>query len=672
MTIDEVIQVLNIHLSQPLTSLQEFILRRSWDGKTYNVIAQEAYYGPERIRKISAELWSVLSHILREPISKANFRKVLEPRPLSFFEQQLTQSIFQSFQPLHHSFPGSPLPPQSDFYIRRPPIEELAYAGILEPGNIIRIRAPRKMGKSSLALRIIERARTENYRVASIDFQQAEAAVFANLDRFLRWFCANVTQELELSLKLNDYWDEEIGSKVSCTVYFQNYLLKLIQSPLVLVLNELNRVFEYPEVAQEFLPLLRFWHEQARKAKTWEKVRVVATYSTEIHIPLKLHQSPFNVGLPLVLPPFTAEQIQALAQRYILNWMNEEEIKQLMSMVGGHPYLIQLALHYLAESTIPSSNNDEAALADPRVEFSQLLAQAPTEAGIYSNHLRGLLVLLQENPQLLAAVQQVMNTPEGIALEPVIAYKLDSLGLVTLNGDLATCRCELYRLYFSKQFPTETVPVLQPLVMTPADEPEQLSKDHLELQRICYLDELTQLPNRRYFNNYLQRELQRAARDHGNLSLILCDIDFFKIYNVIYGYPAGDKCLQTIAQTLRDCVKRPEDLVARFGGEEFSIILPRTNLAGAVCVAERIRETVKALEMKIESSKFGGFPEEVVTVSLGVANMIPHSEADGQLMIQAADQALYQSKKKGRNRVSSLSPVEINSLQSSESKLANG
>ncbi|MGB3404918.1 MAG: AAA-like domain-containing protein [Microcoleaceae cyanobacterium] len=672
MTIDEVIQVLNIHLSQPLTSLQEFILRRSWDGKTYNVIAQEAYYGPERIRKISAELWSVLSHILREPISKANFRKVLEPRPLSFFEQQLTQSISQSFQPLHHSFPGSPLPPQSDFYIRRPPIEELAYAGLLEPGNIIRIKAPRKMGKSSLALRIIERARTENYRVASVDFQQAEAAVFANLDRFLRWFCANVTQDLELPLKLNDYWDEEIGSKVSCTVYFQNYLLKLIQSPLVLVLNELNRVFEYPEVAQEFLPLLRFWHEQARKSKVWEKIRVVATYSTEIHIPLKLHQSPFNIGLPLVLPPFTREQVKALAQRYLLNWMNDLEIEQLVSFVGGHPYLIQLALHDLSESTINLSSTDAENNIEPAVQFSQLLAQAPTEAGIYSNHLRSILVMLQENTKLLAAAQQVMNTPEGVKLEPVIAYKLNSLGLVGLNGDLATCFCELYRLYFSKQFPQETVPVLQPLVMTPDEEPERIGKEHLELQRICYLDELTQLPNRRYFNNYLQRELQRSVRDHGNISLILCDIDFFKIYNVIYGHPAGDRCLRQIAQTLQDCVKRPEDLVARFGGEEFSVILPRTNLTGAICVAERIRESVKALEMRIESSKFGGFPEEVVTVSLGVASMIPHSEADCQLIVQAADQALYQSKKKGRNQVNSLSPVEISDSEASQSRLANG
>ncbi|MGB3534181.1 MAG: AAA-like domain-containing protein [Microcoleaceae cyanobacterium] len=672
MTIDEVIQVLNIHLSQPLTSLQEFILRRSWDGKTYNVIAQEAYYGPERIRKISAELWSVMSHILREPISKANFRKILEPRPLSFFEQQLTQSISQSFQPLHHSFPGSPLPPQSDFYVRRPPIEELAYAGILEPGNIIRIRAPRKMGKSSLALRIIERARTENYRVASVDFQQAEAAVFANLDRFLRWFCANITQELELSLNLNEYWDEEIGSKVSCTIYFQNYLLKLIQSPMVLVLNELNRVFEYPEVAQEFLPLLRFWHEQARKSKTWQQLRVVVTYSTEIHIPLKLHQSPFNVGLPLVLPPFNTKQVKTLAQRYLLNWIEDADIERLMSMVGGHPYLIQLALHHLAESTIDSSNPAHQDNLDPTVALNHLLTQAPTEAGIYSNHLRGLLVMLQENTKLKAAAEQVTNHPEGVKLEPVIAYKLDSLGLITLNGDVSTYCCELYRLYFSKQFPTETTPVLQPLVMTPNDELATVDQEQLELQRICYLDELTQLPNRRYFNKYLQRELKRSVRDHGNLSLILCDIDFFKIYNVIYGYPAGDECLQQIAQTLQNCVKRPEDLVARFGGEEFSIILPRTDLTGAVCVAERIREGVKALEMKIESSKFGGFPEEVVTVSLGVANMIPHSEADSQLIIQAADQALYQSKKKGRNRVSSSSPVEISSSPVTQSNFANG
>ncbi len=671
MTIDEVIQVLNTHLNQPLTSLQEFILRRSWEGKTYSVIAQEAYYGAERIRKISAELWSVLSHVSDEPINKANFRKVLAPRPLLSFEQQLLHSVSQGFQATPPSFPGSPLPPQSDFYIRRPPIEELAYSGIQEPGNIIRIKAPRKMGKSSLVLRIIERAKVENYHITSIDFQQAEAEVFGSLNRFLRWFCANVTQELGLPLKLDDYWDEDIGSKVSCTVYFQNYILKQIQAPFILVLNELNRMFEYIEVAQEFLPLLRFWHEQARKVRVWEQLRVVVTYSTEIHIPLKLHQSPFNVGLPLVLPQFVPQQVKILAQRYQLDWIEDTEIEQLNAMVGGHPYLIQLAFHYLA-SVSDSSSMASDHYRSPSDRFRYFLEQAPTEAGIYGNHLRGLLLLLQENPKLLGAAQRVLTTAEAVQLEPVMAYKLNSLGLVTLNGDYATCCCELYRLYFSKQLATETVPVLEPLVMISEAESEPLNKENLELQRICYLDELTQVPNRRYFNQYFHRELQRSARDHANLSLILCDIDFFKIYNVIYGYGAGDECLQQVAQAIQYCVKRPEDLVARFGGEEFAIILPRTDLTGATCVAERIRENVKALSITIESSRFGGFPEEVVTVSLGVVSIIPDSEKDYDLMIQSADQALYKSKTKGRNRVTSLSPIDMNVTDSPQSRLANG
>lgn len=113
---------------------------------------------------------------------------------------------------------------------------------------------------------------------------------------------------------LDDYWDEGMGSKVSCAIYLQQYILDTINTPLVLALNEVNRIFESPKIAREFLPLLRSWPEEAKRIETLGKLRLIVLHSTEIYIPLKLTESPFNVGLPLQLPYFTEEQILALAQ----------------------------------------------------------------------------------------------------------------------------------------------------------------------------------------------------------------------------------------------------------------------------------------------------------------------------------------------------------------------
>ncbi|MGL5082079.1 MAG: AAA-like domain-containing protein [Microcoleaceae cyanobacterium] len=676
MTIDELIQLLNASQPSPLTALQELILRHAWDGKTYTVIAQEAFYGAERVRKVAAGLWLLASEVLGEPISKANFRKLLEPRPLSPAQQQSIRSRSSLSSIPNLEFPDSPLAPDSEFYIPRPPIEDLAHAKLLEPGSLIRIKAPRKMGKSSLILHILDRASQENYQIIHLDLGQADSAVFSSLDRFLRWFCANMSRELNQVPNLNEYWDEDIGSKVSCTIYVQTCLLAQLSAPLVLALTEIDRVFEYPEIAKEFLPLLRFWHEQARKTEIWQKLRLIVSYSTEVYIPLSLNQSPFNIGLPLTLPPFTPEQVLELARRYGLTWCSQVDIDQLMGIVGGHPYLIQLALHHL---TFPQhSLNPMSALFMPpardrtetweqqRQRLQDLLRQAPTEAGIYNDHLRRMLSMVQSDSHLRLALQQVVSSDQGVSLEPTLAYKLNSLGLVNLDGDYTTPSCQLYAVYFRHQLiQSDRVSALVEAEVDQGSDflgnanptlkllgkPEQLKKENLELQQLCNLDELTQLANKRYFDSYLKLEWQRSLRDQTHLSVVLADIDFFKIFNAIYGYSAGDSCLQQIAQTIRDCINRPDDLVARYGGEEFMVLLPRTDVSGAVCVAERIREQIKALGIDIKSYKFGGFPEEFVTVSVGVASTIPNASESHHALIQGAERALHESKRKGRNRV---------------------
>lgn len=168
-----------------------------------------------------------------------------------------------------------------------------------------------------------------------------------------------------------------------------------------------------------------------------------------------------------------------------------------------------------------------------------------------------------------------------------------------------------------------------------------------ELQRLVAIDGLTQIANRRCFDEYLDQEWRRLAREQAPLSLILCDIDFFKLYNDSYGHQAGDYCLQEIAKAISIATKRPADLVARYGGEEFAIILPQTEADGAVQLAETIRVTVRELRTVYLNPQ----SQTPLTLSFGVASTIPTAQMTPAMLINTADKALYQAKAGGRDRV---------------------
>jgi diguanylate cyclase (GGDEF)-like protein/PAS domain S-box-containing protein len=177
---------------------------------------------------------------------------------------------------------------------------------------------------------------------------------------------------------------------------------------------------------------------------------------------------------------------------------------------------------------------------------------------------------------------------------------------------------------------------------------QQLETVNLALQYLATYDSLTEVKNRRCFNEYLDTEWRRLAREEATLSLIMCDIDYFKLYNDTYGHQAGDECLRQVASVLRSAVKRPADLVARYGGEEFVVVLPNTDIQGAALVAEFIREGVRGLQIVHAKSAVC----EYVTLSLGVACCIPAPMSQPGTLIAIADEALYRAKKTGRDRVS--------------------
>lgn len=362
--------------------------------------------------------------------------------------KQLNQRYSDSFRVLENSSTvQSPLPQLAyenlanrplildfPFYIERPPIESECYNKILQPGSLIRIKAPQQMGKTMLMEKIMESVASQRYRTVILSLKLADKTHFTNLDKFLRWFCTNVSRELGLSSQIDNFWEEEdTGSKISCTTYFEDYLLKQSDSPLVLGLDDVDLVFPHPEVYEDFFAMLRYWHEKAKTRPLWKRLRLVVVHSTEVYIPLNIDQSPFNVGMLIELSEFSGEQVKNLAKQYGLDW-DANQVEQLMMMLGGNPYLVQQALSYLTSRQ--------------EIKLEEFLANAPTEAGIYSHYLRQHLSIFKQHPELAIGMRKVVTATAGVRLESISTYKLQSMGLVKLQGNEVEPRCNLYRQYF--------------------------------------------------------------------------------------------------------------------------------------------------------------------------------------------------------------------------------
>ncbi|MBW4595772.1 MAG: AAA-like domain-containing protein [Brasilonema angustatum HA4187-MV1] len=329
--------------------------------------------------------------------------------------------------------------PDTSIYIERPPIEEKCYKAIVQPGALIRIKAPQRMGKTKLSEKLLDYAREQGYKTAKLDLNLADSSVLANLKSFLQWLCINVSDILELEPKLENYWQDELGINTSCTRYFQKYLLPNIDTSLVFTIDNFERLFKCENIFSEFCLLLRSWYETAkqgdRMGKIWQKLSLVVVNSTEVYPTLDTNRSPFNVGLAIELPEFNLSQIEKMAQLYEVDiQLGEQGIIKLMTLLGGHPYLMQEAF---------------ANLKSQEMSLEELLTLAPTEEGIFSHHLREQLKCLQDDSQLESGYKEVVIALESVQLNPEIMFKLHSLGLIKIIRNACVPSCDLYRQYFS-------------------------------------------------------------------------------------------------------------------------------------------------------------------------------------------------------------------------------
>jgi len=197
--------------------------------------------------------------------------------------------------------------------------------------------------------------------------------------------------------------------------------------------------------------------------------------------------------------------------------------------------------------------------------------------------------------------------------------------------------------YITKPF---SIPIVKARVKTHLE----LKRHRDNLEQLSACDGLTGIPNRRRFEEMFDKEWKRSIRQGRSLSVVMMDIDYFKLFNDHYGHLFGDDCLKLVAETLAATIRRPGDFVARYGGEEFVCVLPETSKEGAIIVAELFRKSIYDLKIKHEKSQVSNH----VTISLGVATTIPKAEKPMKALLEAADKSLYQAKKEGRNRVISI------------------
>ncbi|MEO0835193.1 MAG: diguanylate cyclase, partial [Cyanobacteria bacterium J06642_3] len=260
-------------------------------------------------------------------------------------------------------------------------------------------------------------------------------------------------------------------------------------------------------------------------------------------------------------------------------------------------------------------------------------------------------ILFQNSLRLLAAGQIVTQDK---ANSPIIEGETCSIMLIPiiseqqLWGLLCVEQCSITREWTKEETKLlERVTMELSVAIKQAQLYQQLESANTELAKLSVVDDLTQIANRRKFDQYITSEWSRLAREQNPLSIILCDIDYFKLYNDTYGHQAGDRCLQAVAQAIKQVVKRPADLVARYGGEEFVLVLPNTSVEGAKYLAQQVRHRLEALKLPHINSPIDLY----VTLSLGVSCCVPQPNSEVATLIKAADCGLYQAKATGRNRV---------------------
>jgi hypothetical protein len=385
---------------------------------------------PADTPRLIAELTRAVSGGSLPPASTRSNDGAFQPAPAQSIPQPTPLAqVGAARAPRAIELPEGTMDTASDFYVARPS-DQLALDAIGRQGVTITIKGPRQMGKSSLLIRVIDTAKQVGKRVAFLDFQLFDHASLADADQFFRQFCVWLADELDLDDRVDEYWNLPLGNSQRCTRYVGRYILESIGGPLVLAMDEVESIFD-SAFRSDFFGMLRSWHNRRASASVWKNLDLALVTSTEPYQLIEnLNQSPFNVGQVIELNDFTAEQVHELNRRH--GWTLSPTVeRQLIDLLGGHPYLIRRAMYLIASG---------------RIEAHHLFAEATADRGPFGDHLRYHLFRLHENKDLIQSMLQVIRYNR--CDDQRTFFRLRGAGLVRREGGAVVPRCRLYEGFF--------------------------------------------------------------------------------------------------------------------------------------------------------------------------------------------------------------------------------
>lgn len=341
--------------------------------------------------------------------------------PLPEFDPRLVEAM---------EAPGGVVKLRDKFYIERHADTQLRRE-VIKAGSTTTIRASRQTGKSSLLVRGVNEARQNGANVVHLDLQRVDGDRLASPDLFLRDLAEFIVRKLRLDVaEVERAWRGSLGPQDKLTYLMEDYVLPESNTPIVLALDEVDRLLQTP-FHSDFFALLRSWHNSRALDEQWDRLNLVMVISTEPYLLIAdVNQSPFNVGLKIYLEDFNEAQVRDLNKRHD-SPVSEADFPQLLKLLGGHPYLNRKALYTMVTERLP---------------WSRLIRAAALDHGPFGDHLRRHQWLLRDEPSLREALKQVIE--QNRCTDESALFRLLQAGLVKGSGEAYSCRCDLYRIYF--------------------------------------------------------------------------------------------------------------------------------------------------------------------------------------------------------------------------------
>ncbi|MBJ7899790.1 MAG: hypothetical protein GC158_07700 [Cyanobacteria bacterium RI_101] len=422
------------YFGESLKDIHWTLLEDVWRGLNYQQISQKNHLSVNYIRgDLAPKLWQKLSLALGRPITKSNFKQIVSNLNADFSASEILNASTLDPAPTDYPPLNGFLAADSPHYQER--IEPLAQKILAQPGAYLALQAPQGMGKTHCLRRLTHWAQSQEYQTLYLNWSQAEPDALVNWPLFLEWLGVKIANSLNIQMSYYPSQERRLfRSQDDLNQFLEDQVLPRLLQPFLLILDDVEALFDFPEITFRFGRLFNSWHEKSHFSSRWQALRLLFAYSPESPQFWTMDHELFSGAVTLELDDFSMTQVETLIQKSCIV-LTPEQRRQLMALVGGHPYLLSQALY---------------ALKYRRQSPDAFFNQAPTLGGVYASHLYAKARQLQGVPGLLPLWRELVWSNSPLEANALGFRALTYLGLIQWQGNQVMIKNDLYRRFFRR------------------------------------------------------------------------------------------------------------------------------------------------------------------------------------------------------------------------------